>query len=60
MNIIYIYIYIYIYIEDARDVIVIVVGRDPGTGDVIVCISHWPNTIGRGMNPTILPTAIRK
>ena len=48
----------------ARGVMVIVVGIGHGDTssnlDQIDCISHSTNTLGKGMNPTILPPAMGK
>ena len=41
----------------ARDVMVIVVGNGHGEID---CISHSTNTLDKGMNPIILPSAMGK
>ena len=50
--------------ESARGVMVIVVGNGHGdTGsnlDETDCISHSTNTLGKGMNPIILPPAMGK
>ena len=53
---------IYLYYEGARGVMVIVVGNghgdtssNPGRG-----WSHSTNTLGKGMNPIILPPAMGK
>ncbi len=43
---------------DARGVMVIVAGY--GHGDLTDCISHSTNTLGKGMNLTILPPAMGK
>ena len=69
-KIIYIYIYIYIYIGrcpwckgGARDVIVIVVGNghdDTTSNPGRDCITHSTNTLGKGMNPIILPPTMAK
>ena len=54
------YIYIYIYIC-ARGVMVIVVGNGHGdTSSNPDCISHCTNSLGKGMNPIILPPAMGK
>ena len=48
----------------ARGVLVIVVGNGHVTRvqilDEIDCISHCTNTLGKGMNPIILPPAMGK
>ena len=48
----------------ARGVIVIVVGNEHGDTssnlDETDCISHSTNTLGKGMNPIILPPAMGK
>ncbi len=48
----------------ARGVMVIVVGMDTTTRvqiqDQANCISHSTNTLGKGMNPIILPRAMGK
>ena len=48
----------------ARDVMVIVVGNGHGdmssNQDETDCISHSTNTLGKGMNPIILPPAMGK
>ena len=55
-------IYKYIYKGGARGVMVIVVGN--GHGDTSLnpgrdcCVSHSTNTLGKGMNPIILPPAM--
>ena len=62
------HIYIYIYYEmqtgGARGVIVIVVGNGHGDSSPTLgetdCISHSTNTLGKGMNPIILPPAMGK
>ena len=55
-NVIYIYIYIYIYISSKE--------MDTATRFQILdetdCISHSTNTLGKGMNPIILPPAMGK
>ena len=51
-------------IGGARGVMVIVVGNGHGTQVQILdetdCISHSTNTLGKGMNPIILPPAMGK
>ena len=50
--------------EGAGGVMVIVVGNGPTTRVQILdeadCISHSTNTLGKGMNPIILPPAMGK
>ena len=50
--------------EGARGVVVIVVGNGHGDTssnlDETDCISHSTNTLGKGMNPIILPPAMGK
>ena len=60
-------IYIYIYIQrerGARGVMVIVIGNGHATRVQILdetdCISHSTYTLGKGMNPIILPPAMGK
>ena len=47
-----------------RGVMVIVVGKDTATRAQILnetdCISYSTNTLGKGMNPIILPPAVGK
>ena len=49
---------------DGRGVMVIVVGNGHGDSssflDETDCISHSTNTLGKGMNPVILPPAMSK
>ena len=51
-----------ITVGGARGVMIIVAGN--GHGDTIldetVCISHSTNTLGKGMNPIVLPPAMGK
>ena len=61
----YIFIVVYTYTRgDARDVIDIVIGNGHSNKssilDKAVCISHSTNTLGKGMNPTILRPAMGK
>ena len=49
-------IYLSIDFGGARDVVVIAVGNEHDTD----CISHSTNTLGKGMNPIILPPAMGK
>ena len=50
--------------SDARGVMVIVAGYGHGDTssipDLTDCISHCSNTLGKGMNPIILPPAMGK
>ena len=52
------------FIGDARGVMVIVVRNGHGNTSSILdgtdCISHRTNTLGKGMNPDILPPAMGK
>ena len=52
------------YYGSARSVMVIVVGNGHGDTssnlDETDCISHSTNTLGKGINPIILPPAIGK
>ena len=49
---------------EARSVMVIVIGMDTATRVQILdqpnCILHSTNTLGKGMNPIILPLAMGK
>ena len=47
----------YKFIGGACGVMVIIVGNGHGEND---CISHSTNTLGKGMNPIILPPAMGK
>ena len=66
--IIYIYIYIYIYRERERErgihgvMAIIGIGHSNQNSnlDEAVCTSHRTNTLGKSMNPTILPPTIGK
>ena len=48
----------------ARGVMIIVAGNEHGDTSSILdetdCISHSTNTLGKGMNPVILPPAMGK
>ena len=50
--------------ERAHGIRVILVGNgynDPSSNpDVVVSISHWANSVGKGMNPSILPSVMGK
>ena len=50
--------------EGARGVVVIAVGNEHGDTssnlDETDCISHSTNTLGKGMNPNILPPPMGK
>ena len=60
--------FIYLFCKDlscARGVVVIAVGNEHGDTRVQIldetdCISHSTNTLGKGMNPIILPPAMGK
>ena len=58
---VYIYIYVCVY---AHGVMVIVLGNGDGNRssnpDETDCISHSTNTLGKGINPIILPPAMGK
>ena len=63
---IYIYIYTYKHLYKyacARGVVVIAVGNersDTSSNPGWDCISHSTNTLGKGMNPIIVPPAMGK
>ena len=60
----FLHLYVVTTFGGARGVVVIIVGNEqrdtssnPGKTD---CISHSTNTLGKGMNPIILPPAMGK
>ena len=60
---VYVYVFTCVFIY-TRGVMVIVVGNGHGDTSSILdetdCISHSTNTLGKGMNPIILPPAMGK